>query len=408
MSTANLIILGAGEDQVPAYVEGRRLGYRIIGVDQKPDALGASLADEFLCLTTREPEAIARRLGAIDVAAVISPASDAAQASVAALSRHYGTAFQPAPDAVRASEDKGYFLSVVEKLGLPRYRSVHDSDPDALARAAAGLRYPLVVKPADASGSKGLRCVTDPADLPGAISTARKHSFSGEIVVEEFVSGTHYSVECFARDGRPELTIVTERTLTPMPHMISVSHLVPASLSCAVRARLQDMVTAVLAELGHRNGPVNLDVIAGEDEKLYFVELGARLGGNGMPRLAAHAYGVNTVAAAIRLAAGRPPELTTHAEPRVVMLRILTADTEGVVTGIAGADAVRALPDVAALELFKEPGQRVHPYTQAAHKLGYLIVAADTRESLQRTLDTALTTLCIDIEPDQTPQEITS
>ncbi|MEV1177387.1 hypothetical protein, partial [Nonomuraea sp. NPDC049784] len=85
----NLIVLGGGEDQIPAYREGRRLGYRVIGVDQRPDALGAAEADQFLCMTSRDPEGIARALGPIDVAAVISPASDAAQEAVAELRRIY-------------------------------------------------------------------------------------------------------------------------------------------------------------------------------------------------------------------------------------------------------------------------------------------------------------------------------
>jgi len=408
VSRPNLIILGGGEDQVPAYLEGRRLGYRVIGVDQRPDALGASLADEFVCLTTREPEAIARRLGPIEVAAVISPASDAAQASVAALSRHYGTAFQPSPLAVRASEDKTYFHALVESLGFPRHRHVSGGDAETLLDAASGLRLPLVVKPTDSSGSKGLGCVRDAADLPAAIADARKHSFRGEAVVEELVVGDHYSVECFARAGRPEFTVVTARTLTPMPEMISVSHLVPAQLDDDLRGRLHGMIAAILTALDHRAGPVNFDFVVDAGGAIHFIEMGARLGGNGMPLLARRAYGLNTVEAAIRLAAGESLDLTAHVQQRVVMLRILTAAFEGTLLEVHGEAATRAMPHVTDLMLFKAPGDRVHPYIQAGHKLGYLIVAADTLDTLAQSLDTALETLRFVVEarpphPQTTP-----
>jgi biotin carboxylase len=408
VSRPNLIVLGGGEDQVPAYLEGRRLGYRVIGVDQRPDALGADLADEFLCLTTREPEAIAKRLGPIEVAAVISPASDAAQASVAALSRHYRTAFQPSPKAVLASEDKSYFHAVVEGLGFPHYRHVQSGDSDTLIEAAARLTYPLVVKPTDSSGSKGLGCVRDPADLPAAIADARKHSFRGEAIIEELVVGDHYSVECFARAGRPEFTVVTARTLTPPPEMISVSHLVPADLGAEVRDRLHDMIAAILAALDHRAGPVNLDFIVDAAGAIHFVEMGARLGGNGMPLLVRHAFGLNTVEAAIRLAAGELLDLTAHVQQRVVLLHILTTEREGILRAVDGAAETRDLPNVADLKLFKAPGERVHPYTQAGHKLGYLIVAADTRDALSKTLDAALNTLRFVVEPDTSPRETTA
>jgi len=401
----NLIVLGGGEDQIPAYVEGRRLGYRIIGVDQRPDALGAAFADEFVCLTTRDPEAIARRLGPIDVAAVISPASDAAQASVATLSRHYGTAFQPSPLAVRASQDKGYFHAVVRCLGFPRYRQAQSGDPQVLVEAAARMTYPLVVKPADSSGSKGLGCVRDPAELRAAIATARRHSFHGDARVEEMVVGRHYSAECFVRAGRPELTVVTARTLTPLPAMISVSHLVPADLHDSLGGRLREMIAAILAALEHRAGPVNFDFVVDAAGTIHFVEMGARLGGNGMPLLVRHAFGLNTMEAAIRLAAGESLDVTGHGQQRVVLLHVLTAEREGTLRAVHGVAATRDLPHVADLKIFKRPGDRVHPYTRAAHKLGYLIVAADTRGELFRTVGAARRTLRFVIDPDPSTRE---
>lgn len=384
MSTKSIIILGAGEDQLPAYLTARRLGYRVIGVDQRADALAASAADEFVCLTTRDPAAIADRLGAIDVAAVLSPASDAAQASVAALSAHYGTAFQPAPAAVRASEDKEFFHRIVAKLGFPAYR--YGSDP-------TGLRLPVVVKPTDSSGSKGLTCVRSAADLAAAVALARRHSFSGEVLVEERVEGRHYSAECFAEHGRPVFVAVTERVLTPEPEMITVSHVLPAELGDAVRDRLDAMLAALFAELGHRSGPVNVDFVLDADERIHFVELGARLGGNGMPMLVRHAFGLDTVAAAIRLALGESPDLSAGPRQRYAMLHILTAAADGTLDAVEGADRARQSPGVAELRLFKDPGDPVRRYTQAAHKLGYLVLTADSREQLRRRLDDTLSTL---------------
>ena len=384
MSTKSIVILGGGEDQLPAYRAARRLGYRVIGVDQRPDALAADAADEFLCLTTRDPAAIAERLGPIAVAAVLSPASDAAQASVAVLSAHYGTAFQPAPRAVRASEDKDYFHSVVAKLGFPTYR--YGPDP-------AGLRLPLVVKPTDSSGSKGLTCVRSASELDAAMVLARRYSFAGEVIVEERVEGRHFSAECFAQDGRPAFAAITERVMTPEPEMITVSHVVPAELDAAVRERLHTMLAELFAELGHRSGPVNVDFVLDAAQRIHFVEMGARLGGNGMPMLVRHAFGLDTVEAAIRLALGESLDLTTARRQRYAMLHILTAEADGTLDAIEGLEAARRIPAVAELRLFKAAGDPVRRYTQAAHKLGYLVLTADTRDDLRRGRAEALATL---------------
>lgn len=89
------------------------------------------------------------------------------------------------------------------------------------------------------------------------------------------------------------------------------------------------------------------------------------------------------------------------------MLRILTADTDGTLVSVTGEDEVRALPEVTELRLFKDPGSRVNRYNQAAHKVGYLILAADDREALTQAKDAALATLQFHIEPDSTTQETT-
>ncbi len=392
-------MLGGGEDQIPAYREGRRLGYRVIGVDQRPDALGAAEADQFLCMTSRDPEGIAHALGPIDVAAVISPASDAAQESVAELSRIYRTAHQPAPGALRCSVDKGFFREVIDRLGLPAYRYAQCDSAEELVKAAAGMDYPLIVKPADSSGSKGITVIDGPAELPGAIEHAWKYSFSRQVIIEELVAGRHCAVESFFADGRLAFMAVTDRTITGPPSMISISHVVPADLDEAVYARLGEAVTAICAEVGHQRGPVNFDFVLTAAGEILFIEMGARLGGNGMPLMVRHAFGLNTVEAAIRLALGEPLRITTS-HRRTAALRILTADVDGVLTAIEGLDDLKRMPEVVEVQVFKSAGDRVRAYTQAGHKLGYLVMVADTRRLLESALDEALRTLRFVIEPD--------
>lgn len=392
-------MLGGGEDQLPAYREGRRLGYRVIGVDQRPDALGKAEADQFLCMTSRDPEGIARALGPINVAAVISPASDAAQEAVAELSRIYRTPHQTAPGALRCTVDKGFFRQVIDRLGLPAYRYAQADDVEELTRAAADLGYPLIVKPADSSGSKGITVLDGPADLPGAIEHARKNSFSRQVILEQLIEGSHGAVESFFADGQLAFMAVTDRVITGRPAMISLAHVVPAALDPSVYARLTEAVTAICAEVGHRQGPVNFDFVLTPGGDLCFIEMGARLGGNGMPLMVRHAFGLNTVEAAIRLALGEPLTVDV-ALRRTAALRILTAEADGVLTAVEGLDELRRMPEVVDVQVFKAPGDHVRAYTQAGHKLGYLVLVADTRDLLEEALDRALRTLRFEIEPD--------
>lgn len=401
MTTPTLVILGAGEDQLPAYLEGRRLGYRIVGVDQRSDSLGGAFSDEFLQVTTRDADAVAVRLGRREVAGFLSPASDAAQATVASLNRQYGCPHVPSEKAVRASQNKGYFREVLAELGYPQPDFFQSRDRAALLRRAARMRLPLVVKPADSSGSKGLQLCVTAAEIPDAVASAERWSVSGNVILEEFLTGRHFSVEGFFRDGRAALSVTTERELAGPRNMISGGHLLPAPLPTEIADRLHRMCTSVLAALDHRDGPVNIDFVLTEDGEIYLIELGARLGGNGMPMLMRHAYGVNTVAAAIQLTVGEPVELVPRAVPNHVILRVLQAPHAGVLRRVAGLAQARAAPGILECQVYKRPGERVEPYTQASHKLGYLVAVAEDRSSVVAAAEVALKSLDIEVSMDE-------
>jgi biotin carboxylase len=407
MARRNLIVLGGGEDQLPAYVEGRRLGYRIIGVDQRADALCAGLADEFVRISIREPDAIANRLGPIDVAAVVSPASDTAQPAVAALSRHYATPVQPSDLAVRASVDKAYFRRVVARLGLPSYRHVEGDRQEQLVAAAAEMASPVVVKPVDSSGSKGTRLVSRTGDLPAAVADALAYSYLRRAVIEEAVTGKHCSAECFLVDGRIRFMAVTERTLTDAPYLISTTHLAPADLDAATQARLVAMINEVCELLGYRAGPVNVDFVVDAGGEIFLVEMGARLGGNGLPLLIEHVLGVNIVEAAIRLSAGQPVDVTPTRRG-CALLHILHSQVDGYLVAASDPASVRAMPEVLAARLFVEVGGAVRAYTQAAHKIGYVVVVAPTREHLEHAQARAVAAFDLEIKPYPSSRRLTA
>jgi len=392
---SNLLVLGASADQIPTYLEARRLGCRTIGVDQRDDAPAVALADEFLPVSTREPEAVIERLGAVAVAGVVAPASDANQPALRALAEHYGTPFRPSVAALAASTDKGYFHQVVQSLGLPGYGWAQSDCPRQLLHAAERMVLPLVVKPSDSSGSKGISVVRDRQQLAGAVAAATAASYAGTVIVEEAVAGLHCSAECLVRDGRPDFVAVSERTIK-LPHLVTVSHLVPARLGTATVTRLVGMIGLVCRALQIDRGPVNFDFVVGPDGEVYLVEMGARPGGNGTPQLVSEAFGANIVEASIRTALGQPFRLRPRRR-RAALLYLLHAERDGELAAVHGTDELASLPELVDYQLYATAGETVPEYTKAADKLGYLLFAGDTCGKVVQALSTALRALRLDV-----------
>jgi biotin carboxylase len=400
-----LLVLGAGEDQLPAYREARRRGLVTIAVDQRTDRPALAVADHFVKVSTRDPGAVAAALGPTVPDAVVSLASDACLRSWHTLSEHYGTRYRFPSRAADASEDKRTFHELAESLGLPRYRWAESDDPEQVTSQAGELRLPLVIKPVDSSGGKGAQLVTDPSRIAAAVRHAREFSYSGAVLAEEFVAGRNLTVEIFMRDGTAHFTAITEKRLTGGARMLIGGHTCPAPVELRTRAMLATVATRLSLAMGVTDGPVNYDVILTPDATPYVLEAGARLCGNGYPRLLRAVYGVDTVAALLSLALGEPFELVGR-PARHGILHVITSPlgVPGELVASAGIDDVRRMPGVCDAELFLRPGDPVLPFTQSAHKVGYLIVTGDSPSQTEDRLVQALGTLRLTVVPVAGPQ----
>ncbi len=381
-----LVVLGASTHTSGVYQQAAKLGYRTIAVDQRPGVEGA---DEYLAISCRAPERVADALAdRTDVVGVLCAGTDAGIAARAWLTRHWRLADRLPASAVSSSVDKSELRVVCERLGLPGYGWVAGRPGPELADRARRLRFPAVVKPVDGSGARGVAPCAGPSGLSRAFAEALAHSPGGMVQVEEFVGGTHLTVEALVRDGAIAFHAVSERTLTPPPFFVTSSHLLPAGTDLA----LVDMLTALCAEIGYRRGPLSLDAVLGHDGLVYPVDVSVRTGGNGLPEAIENAYGVDVVAAAIAFAAGEDPTLTPRS-PRPTLMHVLSADRPGTVTGIEGVGEVRAMPEVIDLQLFTSAGARVEPYDRADRKLGQVVLSGGSVPALRAAESAVRTTL---------------
>lgn len=375
-SARTLVILGGADGSVSTYERARELGFRTICVDVRPHAPAVACADEFLQVSVRAPEQIAAALdGRGDLAGVLCPASDVGLPTLAWLTRHWGMPDPLPRAAVEASTDKAVFRALCDHLGLPSYRSVHGRPGPELVHAAQQLRFPTLVKPVDSSGSRGVVSCAGPGRLGKAFTESLAFSPSGRLVVEEHLDGAHYTIEALVVEGRIVFHAVTERTLTPPPFFVTSSHLLPGELPADVELQLIEALDLLCTELGYRTGPLTLDAVLGRDGQLYLIEMGARMGGNGLAEAIEHCHGADLIAAGIAAATGGEVTLDLH-QPKPTLVHILASDRGGHLSRVDGVDDVRALPGLVGLHLFADAGSFVRPYEQAGHKLGYVVLTA--------------------------------
>jgi biotin carboxylase len=397
-----MLILGASEDQLPVYLEARRRGIPTIGVDVRGDRPALAHTDEWLPVSTRDHEGIVAALGGRRPSAVVAAASDAGLWTWHELSRRFETPYRYPAGAVRASVDKSAFHEVARAAGIPGYRWCQSTDRAALTRAAHEFGFPVVVKPPDTSGSKGVSLVERPADLPGALAYAGSFTAAGgPLLVEEFLAGRNLTVDVFMRDGDAAFTGITEKRIVPGPHFVIGGHLCPAPIADATRAALAGAAERLCRAIDLTDGSANLDVVLRDDGTFAVIEANARLCGNSVPLLMRHVYGVDTVAALVSLATGEPFAdllVPTRRETGIIHVLASPLATDGVLSAVSGVGEVRELPGVVCCEVYAEPGDPVRPFDQAANKVGYLVVTGPDPAAARERLAAALDVLVLDFE----------
>jgi len=398
----SLVILGAGDGSLPTYEAAHRLGHHVIGVDRHDWEVAVPFAHEFVHVSTGEPDAIVAALGdRPDIVGVVAPSSDVALPALQVLARRFGTIGLPAP-VIRASTDKAFFHELCVRAGLADYRVVAGHSAAQLVAEASDLRMPVVVKPTDSAGSRGIRLVHSQPSLPQAIEEALSVSPTRTAVVEERVAGSHHTLEGFVTDGRLAFAAITTRTITDPPYLVTTSHHLPSGLPEPIHRRILDAVQTACMLLCFATGPVDVDVVVDPLGTVHLIEIGARVGGSGLTELVRLAEGVDLVEASINAALGLPVDLEPRHEPRHGRLAILGSDRDGTLTAIRGEARVRAMPELATLCLVVAPGREVRAYRYAAAKLGYAILIADDAPALDAAHATLAQCLAFDI--DHAPQ----
>jgi biotin carboxylase len=395
---APLLVLGAGEDQLPLYREAGRRGIPTIGVDQNANRPAVPLADEFLPISTRDHRDIHAALAGREISGVVTAASDASLESVVELTRQFGVTPWLSGTAAATSLDKAEFHRVTAAAGIPAPAWYAGGSTEDWQRVAGRLGYPLVLKPVDASGSFGASLIAEPAELEPGLAVAVAASPSGTLIAEQYVAGRNLTVELFFVGGRPALRVVSEKVLGGPTGFLICGHRCPADLGTEEDRRVAELALAVADAMEVRDGPLNIDVILPPNGSPIVLEAGARLCGNAFPRLVREMSGADTIAAMVSLGLGEPVRLTST-RARHGQLRVLASPLAepARVLSVDGLAQARTQPGVVFADVYVDRGDLVQPFLRAAYKMGYIGVVGDSAADADSALRAALSMIRIEL-----------
>ncbi len=400
-----LMIIGAGEMQVPAIQQARDMGLTTVVLDYNPEAPGMPLADYPVEMSTRDFEGcvrVARSFSPADIDGVITVGTDASlsQAAVAEALNLPGIKFDTAEKATNKVKMRRAFQD--QNIPQPEFRGIWELRE--AVEAAEDLGYPLVIKPADNMGGRGVQKIEDSDDIEAAFRSAKSASTRGELIIEEYLPGDEFSTDSLFFGGELIHQVIADRIIEKEPYFIETGHLLPSQKDPEIQKQILDIARRAATALGIENGAAKGDIkMTPDGPKL--VEMAARLSGGFM---SGYTYPLATkrsiIKDAILIALGIKPDCPLDPPYKRTVLERAVLPEPGEIRGISGHEKLLDMEGVQEIFIKSEIGDKIRKPKSNLDKPANIIVSASNFETAWQISEKAIETINFDIGP---PPELT-
>lgn len=380
----------------------RARGLRPVLLSTRPDRYPWVADDgvEVAWADTGDPEAVALVCSRLARRAGLAGILSSSEYFVVAAARAASRLGRPGavPGAVEQCRDKRRQRVALCRAGVPVPAFEAVGSVPAAVGAAADIGLPVVVKPADGTGSRGVRLCRDVEEvtaharrLLGRARDERGRPVLPWVLVEEHVEGPEVSVETFG----DRIVGVTAKHLGPLPAFVEAGHDFPARVSFGAGPLAQQAVRAL--DVGW--GAAHTEIRLGASGPVV-IEVNPRLAGGQIPVLVRLATGLDLVAATVDLAVGETAALPPTG-PGNASTRFLLAPDEGRLVGVRGLADAAAEPGVFDVAVTARPGSRVGGTGSFLDRLGYVIAAGPDPGKTRRAAERAVSALSIELEDEE-------
>lgn len=399
-----LMILGGSSYIVPVIKTAHRLGIYVITCDYLPDNVAHKYADEYCNVSVIDKEAVLRKAMELSIDGICSFACDPGVVTAAYVAEQMGLPFQCSYETARILQDKGLFREFLLNHGFNSPHARSYTDKQAPFADLGCFTWPVIVKPVDSAGSKGVSKVECAEDLPAAIEAAVKNSHSGAFIIEDFITleGYRSSTDPFTVDGKLAFMTYSDQLFdgTVENPYTPTAEIWPSSMKQEYQTYLTSEIQRLFDLLQVKSGIYNIETCVGVGGIPYIMEVSPRGGGNKLAELQDMAYGVNLIENEVRHAVGMPLKEIGHKDLNGAWGSVLLcahAGTGGRLKKI-WFDKEIEKNYVKLVAIRASHGDVVEPLSGANKALGDFFVKCNSRQHLETLLSKREEWLHIELE----------
>ena len=367
-----LLMLGGGFLQKYVIRKAKAMGYYVLCLDADPNAVGFDIADEHAVINIVDEEACLAYARDKQVDGVLTAATDFSVLTMSRIAEELhlpGINYQSAKVIKnKALVRKRLFEANADDTGI----SYEIDSVEDIADILPKIKFPVMMKPVDGSGSRGASKVEKTEDFVKAAEFAMNGSITHRAVAEPFIEGKEYGVESFVDNGVIHVLGVMQKDMTEPPYYAELGHAIPSGLTPELETKVKSCVYRAIFGLGVNHGSVNMDLLITNEGNVHIVDVGARMGGNLIgSHIIPMGTGIDYMGNMIRAAVGDATNWKPEWQPKSVATKLL-ALTPGIIKKLPNFDQIAAEYNVQ-IEHHLHEGDTITPYRTNLDGCGYVV-----------------------------------
>ena len=385
-----ILLLGGSRYLLPVIKSAHELGLYVITCDYLPDNIAHKYSDEYVNVSIIDKEAVLEVAKKLEIDGIMSFATDPGFVTAAYVAEKLGLPYGGSYESVSILQDKGRFRRFLTEhnFNVPHAKS-YEKLEDALCDTEF-FTWPVIVKPVDSAGSKGVTRVDDKNELRKAIEYALDFSHCDQFIIEDFIEkkGCSSDTDSFSIDGKLVATTFSSQRfdLEADNPYAPMAYSWPATFSKENEEELASEIQRLLTLLNMKSSIYNIETREGIDGKAYIMEVSPRGGGNRLAEMIRYASGVDMIKAAVQAAVGLPIDNVEQPKYDGCWAEyVLHSKVDGKFKEL-WIDQDFATNNVVEVDLWVNQGDEIHSFTAANFAIGTVVMKFASQEELESKL----------------------
>lgn len=387
-----VLLLGGSYFQIPSITTAKKLGYHTITCDYLPNNPGHKFADEYYNVSTTDKEAVLKLAKELQIDGIVCYASDPAAPTAAYVAEKLGLPSSPYK-SVELLSNKDLFRNFLKGNGfnVPQAKGYAYSEFDLMMKEISSFKFPVMVKPVDSSGSKGVKKIDSANLLRDAVDDAMNYSRCKRFIIEEYVEKYGYQIagDGFSVDGKLVFRCFANEHFdaSGINPYVPVGESWPYNMPERIHDKIHNELQRALTLLNMKTQAYNFDIRIDENENVYIMELGPRNGGNLIAQVTKYATGVDMVEYTIKAAMGEDCSALKMVEPKGYWSNyMIHSQKSGILKEIIIDEDFKE-KNIVEFDMHYKKGDPVESFTGSNGTLGTMILKFSSESEMLEKMD---------------------